>query len=69
MPKLVEKKVAPFVPVQDGPEISEDPTNRRALALFDALRKRNVGPERAAYAISQIHAKAAGDGHPAPKAN
>jgi hypothetical protein len=56
MPKLVEpKKNIPFTPVKDPAYVTADPINGRVLALFDALRRRNVGPERAAFAISQVY--------------
>lgn len=67
MPKATKEPRVPFEPVEDGQDIKNDPTNLRVLALFDALRKRHVGPERAAYCVSQVHGNSAGGGaHPAP---
>lgn len=65
MPKLHENPQA-FVPVEDPQSVLSDPVNSRVLALFDALRRRNVGPERAAYVISQVHAQSASSAHSAP---
>lgn len=62
----IKEKVVPFEPVEDPEEIKNDPTNKRVLDLFDALRRRNVGPERAAYCVSQVHG-AAVHAYPAPK--
>jgi len=64
MPRAPKEKPQPFVPVADPPTITADPVNSRVLDLFDALRRRNVGPERAAYVCSQVHASSAGTSHP-----
>lgn len=58
MPKLVERKnPIPFKEVKDPVNVTTHPTNGPVLALFDSLRKRGVGPERAAFAVSQIYSK------------
>ncbi len=68
MARITETKVPAFVPVDDSTEILTDPTNRRVVQLFDALRKRGVGPERASYVVAQVHQNSAGGGgHPAAK--
>jgi hypothetical protein len=64
----IKEKPAPFVAIDDPPEVKNDPLISRALALFDSLRKRNVGPERAAYCVSQVFGSSANGGsHPSPK--
>ena len=64
----IKEKATPFVPVNDPPEIVTDPVSCRVLALFDALRRRNVGPERAAYCVSQVFGSASNGGsHPRPQ--
>lgn len=55
MPRAKPEPKVPFVAVVDGPEITGDPVNSRCIALFDALRKRYVGPEKAAYVVSMVH--------------
>lgn len=66
MPSIKEKQLK-FIPIDDPPEVKSDPLLSRVLGLFDALRKRNVGPERATYCCSQVFgASANGGSHPAP---
>lgn len=67
MPKAKPEPKLPFVPVDDPPEVKRDPLVSRVLQLFDSLRKRNVGPERAAYCCSQVFGGGSNGGsHPAP---
>lgn len=66
MPRIKEP-LQPFVPVEDAPIVATDPLLSRVFALFDGLRKRNVGPERASYTVAQVFGAAANGGsHPAP---
>lgn len=68
MPKAKPEPKLPFVPVDDPAEVKQDPLVSRVLSLFDALRKRHVGPERAAYCCSQVFGSSANGGaHPAPQ--
>jgi hypothetical protein len=68
MPKARPEPKVLFEPVDDPTEVKQDPLVSRVLYLFDALRKRHVGPERAAYCCSQVFgASANGGSHPAPQ--
>lgn len=62
MPKITEKKQQPFVAIEDPNEVRTDPLLVRVLGLFDSLRRRNVGPERAAYCVSQVFGNSANGG-------
>lgn len=64
MPRAPKEKPVPFVPIEDPERVKADPVNQRVIDLFDALRRRNVGPERAAYVVSQVHAASASTSHP-----
>jgi hypothetical protein len=66
MAKITEKKSQiPFIPIDDPDIVKNDPLLSRAFALFDGLRKRNVGPERAAYCVTQFLGNPANGGaHP-----
>lgn len=56
-----------FEPVTDPPEIANDPVNCRVIQLFDAMLRRKVSPEKAAYTVANIYARSSGDGaHPVP---
>lgn len=63
MPKAKPEPKVPFSPVTDPQSIKLDPVNSRALDLFDALRRRMVSPERAAYVVSQVHANSSQNAH------
>ena len=67
MPRAKPEKPQPFTPVDDPPELSRDPVNSRVVQLFDSLRRRGVGPERAAYVVSQVHASSSNNAHPISK--
>jgi hypothetical protein len=69
MPRSKESSAPPavFVEVIDDEKIQSDPVLSRAFQLFDGLRKRQVGPDKAAYVVAQFFASQAGSSStPAP---
>lgn len=64
MPRAQKEPPAPFVPVADPQEVLSDPVNSRVLQLFDGLRRRGVGPERAAYVVANVHSASSNNAHP-----
>lgn len=63
MPRAPKEDPQPFEPVTDSDRLLNDPVNSRVIELFDAMRKRGVGPERAAYVVSQVHSASANNAH------
>lgn len=66
MPKAKKEAHVPFVQLDRPDAVQADPVNSRVLDLFDELRKRNVGPEKAAYTIAMVHGNSSGQSHPVP---